>query len=83
MNKVPPKEPYVFQIGPLDVENRYSVKFDSGLRQEVELTINTHISPDESNVVFLHCDRYVPTYLVTLSTTDSLTHALIFMYICV
>ena len=56
---VPARRPYVHVIGPLEYENRYSVSFDQGLRKPMSFVLSSHISPNESNVVILHCDRDV------------------------
>jgi hypothetical protein len=54
---VPPRVPFVFEIGPLLTETRYNVTFSSGLKKSNFNTfvLNTHLNWSESNVFVVNC----------------------------
>lgn len=49
--------PRVIKIGPLSKENRYIFRIISGIRSTTSLSLSTHTSSTDTNVIILNCDR--------------------------
>ncbi len=82
IKNIPPLKPYVFEVGPLLLEERYQVFVLSGLKPSPfnSFIISTHSHWDETNVIMINCElpELGPSNLrdeTVSNTTTSITSA--------